>query len=202
MGDRVPGMHRPESLPAPSIAFPKGMPTGRKRSGQGKGNGKRIMGIRTDRHGDRTALILEGVVGAAESPRLRRLLEDGLVHGNRLVVDLSRTVRIDSAILANLIEALFRARRRRWRPDPRLCPAVGHGASAPDPPRSCLPHRRQSGRSGRRLRPNGPGFPAIAGGALPQGAATAGRAIRSVATAASVPRRAGPAKLAGEISSI
>lgn len=68
------------------------------------------MGIRTDRQADRMALILEGVVEAADSPMLRRLLLDGLARGNRLVVDLSRTVRIDSAILANLIEALVRAR--------------------------------------------------------------------------------------------
>lgn len=69
------------------------------------------MAITADHRGEHVALVLEGVVEAPESPRLRRLLLEGLAHGNRLVVDLSRTVRIDSAILANLIEGLARARK-------------------------------------------------------------------------------------------
>lgn len=69
------------------------------------------MAIIADHRAGSIALVLEGVVEAADSPRLRRLLLDGLACGNRLVVDLSRTVRIDTAILATLIEALAGTRR-------------------------------------------------------------------------------------------
>ncbi len=62
--------------------------------------------------GDRISLILEGVLDTRKSPAIRKSLLEGLLAGNRLVVDFSRVTRIDTAIVANLVEALANARRR------------------------------------------------------------------------------------------
>ena len=69
------------------------------------------MTVVTRNTGSTVALALEGVVDTAESPRLRQLLADSLRLGKRLVVDCSRVIRVDSAIIANLVEALAVARR-------------------------------------------------------------------------------------------
>ena len=69
------------------------------------------MTVVTRKTGTTIALALEGTVDRSESPRLRKLLADSLRFGNRLVVDFSRVVRVDTAIIANLVEALAVARR-------------------------------------------------------------------------------------------
>jgi len=70
------------------------------------------MAIVAKQTGDRLALHFEGLVGANESPALRRMLIEAVRCGRRLVIDLSRTARIDSAILANLVEAFAYARKQ------------------------------------------------------------------------------------------
>jgi len=69
------------------------------------------MTVTTQQTGSTVALVLEGTIDTAESPRMRRLLAESLRFGNRLVVDFSRVVRVDTAIIANLVEALAVARR-------------------------------------------------------------------------------------------
>lgn len=84
------------------------------------------MTVTTEYTEDRIALVLAGEIDVAESPRLRALLAQAVAAGERLVVDLSRASRIDSAIVANLVEALANARRAgiEFVLAPRLAPSV------------------------------------------------------------------------------
>lgn len=69
------------------------------------------MTVRTETTGTTIALTLEGNIGIAESALLRRILVESLRLGRGLIVDCSRVVRMDTAILATLVEALALARR-------------------------------------------------------------------------------------------
>lgn len=84
------------------------------------------MTVSTEHAEDRIALVLEGELDSAESPHLRALLIQAVAAGKRLIVDLSRASRIDSAIVANLVEALAIARRAGidFALAPRLAPSV------------------------------------------------------------------------------
>ncbi|MBL6945964.1 MAG: STAS domain-containing protein [Rhodospirillales bacterium] len=70
------------------------------------------MTVTTFRAGDQISLILEGALDMGKSPELRKSLMEGLRAGKQVVVDFSRVTRIDSAIIANLVEALDSSRRK------------------------------------------------------------------------------------------
>ncbi|MBT3361606.1 MAG: STAS domain-containing protein [Rhodospirillales bacterium] len=70
------------------------------------------MTVTIYRAGDQISLILEGALDMGKSPDIRNSLMEGLRAGKQLVVDFSRVTRIDSAIIANLVEALDSSRRR------------------------------------------------------------------------------------------
>lgn len=60
-----------------------------------------------------TVLALEGVLDAAEAPRLRRALSEAVESGRRhVVLDMGGVTRIDSAGLGALVGALKAARSR------------------------------------------------------------------------------------------
>lgn len=70
------------------------------------------MTVTTFRAGDRISLILEGALDMGKSQDIRKSLMEGLQAGNQLVVDFSGVTGIDSAIIANLVEALASSRRK------------------------------------------------------------------------------------------
>ncbi len=70
------------------------------------------MTITTYRTGNQISLILEGVLDMGTSPAIRKSLMEGLRVGRQIIVDFSRVTRVDSAILANLVEALAGSRRK------------------------------------------------------------------------------------------
>lgn len=69
-----------------------------------------MSGIKFEQGDNQFFLVLNGVVGAAESPRIRGLLSKGFGLGKQVVIDFSHVVRIDTAIAANLVEAAAVAR--------------------------------------------------------------------------------------------
>jgi anti-anti-sigma factor len=67
--------------------------------------------VKIEKREQQVFLILDGVLGATDSPRLRSHLSEGLMFAKRIVVDFSKVSQIDCAIVANLVEATALARR-------------------------------------------------------------------------------------------